>query len=414
MQDSISIDVRQLIRVIFQQWKWILIIAIIMALIGFLVGIMIPLQYLSTSKIGLITPYYQLQLDPEFTTENTEPPVKAYLDIASSDSMAEAVFQAFSEQEPAKASQYSMDDFQKNMNANVGGDPSILLLEVTSTDPATAQDISNLWADLFIRQANIVFGQANPSQVEFLENKLADAQDEYSFAQSELEQFQETNLLELLDIELKSLSSQKSDFLFRQHEMQRLESRIKAEQEILSSQNDEAMAASSDRMVVFNLHLDVTDFISVQNIISPVQWQISIGDLLIPQTVGTLRLQMSAMQQAMEQQLETVNANLSGIDSDILEVQVEIQKYTDQEDLLNLKLDVAHDTLDTVSRKIFEVRMASEMEDVGVKVVSKAVLPLESITPSKFIFTALGLLLGGAIAITGILFLDWWRSAPDK
>jgi uncharacterized protein involved in exopolysaccharide biosynthesis len=412
MQDEFNFNIKKHLRILLLHWEWILVSAIIAGVLGIIVASTSPAKYISSSAIALTAPFYYLHLNENYSTVNITPPIKAYTDIALSNSVMNSIYKSLQKKDPKIAEQYSPQNIKGILNVKPGIDQNqtVMYLEVISDNPKTAQVIASLWTTIFMQQTNKIFGQANPEQLSYLEERQAAMMDQYFKAVDAYEQYNKKDKRPLLQAELENILSQRMIFLSKQNEIEQQNIRIQTELDIIVHQNDSALAATSDQIAVLAIQLDVTSFLRGLSPSLTMQFQVNSADLFKVQTIGDLRSQLAAMQIALKQESETLALSISSMGDTILSLEYEIQKYSDENEVLVAVLKVARDSRDAISMKITEVLMSSDMNNVGIRLISAPVVPEDSTQPSKVLYGLIGFLVGGGLLISIIQIFKWWRS----
>lgn len=203
--DEAEIDLRQYIEVLIRWRREIALItlaAIVLAVVGVLAleWLQTP-QYEASAEVAIVRTVSDVQFDERFRTEPEETTTTsanarrlALVVLASSPAVAQEVLIQLSAQ--LDADEYTVDDLLDMVEATVSapegmrsGDSDLIRIQVTADDPEKAALIANAWAAVFVRTANLTYGQVPDELSTSVTAELAKAESDYRTAQAALEEF---------------------------------------------------------------------------------------------------------------------------------------------------------------------------------------------------------------------------------
>src|SRR5690606_34571468 len=104
---------------------------------------------------------------------------------------------------------------RKMVAATSEGDPSLVILTVTSRSAEDAAGIANVWADTLVVRGSALYGQGE-ADVVFFEAQVQEAQAALDQAESALVDFQARNQVGILTARLSSHQQAQADYLGQQ------------------------------------------------------------------------------------------------------------------------------------------------------------------------------------------------------
>ncbi|MGQ9467857.1 MAG: Wzz/FepE/Etk N-terminal domain-containing protein, partial [Anaerolineae bacterium] len=229
-----EIDLRSYVLVLLKYWKWIIGATAVAAVVALVVSFILPPTYEATALVAVTKPRYVMQFDPRIETlNNIQPAYKAYPELASSD---EALQELLTRLNPRPERVETLEDLKRLVKAKSGTDPSLILLTVRLKDPEEAARIANLWAEIFVRRANEIYGTESQSQLQFYQQQLQRAEAELRAAEEALVAFQARNQESVLEHQLDSRRQMYADYLADQRQIAYIIQDIRGLREQLSRQ----------------------------------------------------------------------------------------------------------------------------------------------------------------------------------
>ncbi len=410
MEDEFVLDIRKYIKIALKNWKWLATAAFLAGVAVFLIVSILPPRYEASALVAIAKPRYTLSFDPKFeTVTNSQPIAEAFVDLATSNDIVDGLFESL-RNEPGISSAPDKPTLKSMMAVRAGSASAVLILGVSAEDPVLAQTIANLWADLFTQQSNTIFGQADPAQIVYLQDELAKADNRMATAQKALEQIQAQNRESIITAQLTSLLADRAEALGRLREIQYLNRRIQAEEEILKTQPSGTLVDLGNQLVVIKIQWDASRY----SILHPeVEWQISNLGELQPVTADSLIAQLTTLGGVLEPQAKEIQQSMGPHDTEILQLQSSLQEQENKRTNAEQERDLADEVVKSISRKLTEIQVASEAVNTDVRIMSKAALPGKPASSNRVIYSLLAAGLGFGIALMAIFVLDWWCSPTD-
>jgi len=172
VDQELEIDLRPYFEVLFRHWYYIVLATGLAAGLAFIITASRPPAYEATALIAVTEPNFLMNFDSRIrTVDDGKPAYKAFPEFASSSELVNQVYAAL-DPDPEKIK--SAEALRGKMEATSGDDISLILLTVTMPSPDEAALAANLWADLFIKKAHIVYGDIGEGEVAFFEVQMSE------------------------------------------------------------------------------------------------------------------------------------------------------------------------------------------------------------------------------------------------
>ncbi|MEM7116498.1 MAG: Wzz/FepE/Etk N-terminal domain-containing protein [Chloroflexota bacterium] len=400
-----EINLKPYIEKLLENWYWIVGSGIAAAILAFLLTSLISPTYQATALVAIAESRQRVQFDPRIETVPEDLPLRAYPELAESDEVLATLLTQEVLDNATSFDVTSLDELRGVVEAELGGDPSLLRLVVRHEDPETAALLVNTWADLFVGWANRVYGFQGDDQLNFFLEQLEQTSQELATAEAALVDFQTRNRLALVGNELALLKNTQSRYLQIQRDTVLLMQDIEALRIQLEQQDGDEVAISDQITALF---LELKAFNA--NINAPLQIQLDSAN--------------SLTQQVREDQIEFLNglietlaAKLSQIEDDILVLEPQILALQEEEQNLTIEnsritrdYNIVNDTYTALARQVEQEQITSQDISSGVKLASRASVPERSVAPRRLLNTVVAGTVAGLLAVFVILALGWWQS----
>ncbi len=409
-----EIDLRAYVLVLLKYWKWILGTAVAAAVVALAVSFLLPPTYEAVALVAVTKPRYVMQFDPRIAPVESvsnaviQPAYKAYPELASSDEVLQEVLARLN---PRPEKLETLRDLQEMVEAKSGADPSVIRLAVRHRDPEAAAHIANLWAEIFVRRANEIYGTEAQSQLQFYQQQRERARAELTAAEEALVAFQARNRESVLQNQLNSYRQMQADYLADRRQITYIVQDIRGLREQLSRQPADQPATLADQLTA--LFLQIKAFNAQAS--APIQLQVDSAATLSEKSLPEQIAFLDDLVRVLEAKSAEIERRLAELEPQILALQQELQEIRTEEDRLTRARDVARETYMTLARKVEEARIAAEDASTGeVRLASRAAVPEKPISPRKLLNTAVAGMLGLMLAVFGAFVVEWWRSGAEE
>lgn len=400
-----EINLRPYLQVLLGRWKWIGGIGILTAVLTFLIAAFIPPTYEASALVVITAARQLVQFDPRFEAIGENQPLRAYPELAVSDT----VLTLLQDQLPDKSeSEKSLTNLRKMLVASAGDDLSVVRLSVEHQDADRASEIANLWANLFVKIANEIYGDQNETQVEFFKEQLTDADANLAIAEKALIEFEARNNLSTISNELNNLLQAQNDYLKKQRVITFI---IKDTESLRSYLLASATAEITLTDQLTSLLLQTAAFNSTST--TTVQLQINSAEAFSQLTKQEQIALLEAQLEVFHDQQADIDISLQELEPQILDLQRQFQEIDTERSQLSRDKSLAEETVTALSRKVEEVQITSQDTSSGVQLASQAMVPEMPVAPRRVLLTIAAGVLGFCLAIVYSLLTHWWFSKVD-
>jgi uncharacterized protein involved in exopolysaccharide biosynthesis len=405
------IDLRKYISLLLAKKWWIIAVTLVFALFGFGLTRVLPEKYQSTSIAAVTQTRNQLNFDPRIETiYDFSLNYQSYATLAESDSIILELFNSIADD---ISEIEDVPELRGLLDAEVRSD--LILLNVQASDPVVAENVANLWVEIFVNQANRVYGSQDAEQITFFETQMADAQSQWNAASQSLVEFQARNRENILHNQLNALNGSMAELLYEQQSNQILLRDILgliSQLEALPANQPASQALQVSALLLQNRAYGT---LSAEELsVNPLQVQVGTAETTL--TIGDQILQLDALRRVVDDQLVDVIDQLAVLEPQITENQKLLQETITEKERLTQTESVSQETLLALSRKVDESRISSADTSGQVRLASYALPSREPVFPSTLLFTAAAGAVGFILAVVGVIFFSWWRlpKAPEQ
>jgi uncharacterized protein involved in exopolysaccharide biosynthesis len=398
MEDAI--DLREYIEVLFRHWRWIACLGLVAAITALAISLFLPRTYRVSSVILVTEPRYQMGFDPRFMTEERTPAYKAFPSLATSDDVLHSVVGSYTPSPEAKIGNWGLAALSGMIEASSRGDPSLVVLTVTSHSAQDAVGIANQWADVLVRHGNEIYGESELDVV-FFEEQVSQAEEAADRAEAAMIEFQARNLAGIVDTQLASLRKTQADYLADQREISYITQDIVGLREQLTEQPEDQPVTLADSLTA--LLLQIKAFNAQASV--PVEFQVGDGQTLSDRSTSEQTAFLDDLVVTLQAKSVLIDERLTELEPQILGLQEQLQKLNSEKERLTRTQQLSWETYVTLARKLEEVRIAAQEENGVLQVGSYAAVPQDPISPRKLLMVAVAGLLGlgvGALAAFAI------------
>lgn len=401
-----DIDLRKWAQVLMNRKWWIIATALLTAIVTFVMTSFVPNTYQATALATITTSRYQLQFDPRIESINTySPNLQTFITLATSDDILDSLYTNLSS---LPETIESPQDLRNSLEVEVKAD--IINLTATSTDPQQAQQIVNLWVDLFIEAANQIYDGQERQHLPFFQQQLDEAEANLTNAEKELVDFEAANRAVILQNQLDSNTLLVADLFSDQRNLSSLIQDIDTLTKQLLMRNQEQSATLPDQISA--LYLQLRSF--NDQTIFPFQIQLSNLEPFTGTTVAQQVVYLDDLASALDNQMSSIDAQIQGLEPEILRLQGQLQSILAEKDRLIRSRDIIKETYTTLSRKVEEASIASQDLTGQVGLASYALKPVEPAGPRKKLTTAIAGATGFILSIFFVLIIEWWQGTREE
>lgn len=399
-----EIDLRVYVEVLLRYWMWIVGLAVGAAVVGLIVSLLLPPAYEASAVVLVTEPRYQMEFDSRFATELTTPAYRAFPTLATSDGILGQVLEAYSPPPQVDPEAWTLAGLSSMVEANSEGDPSLVVLGVTSQLPEVAAGVANAWADVLVKAGNGIYAEGE-EDLAFFEEQLEQARQALEGAEAALVEFEARNEGNIVAAQLHSLLQTQADYLAEQRRIIYIVQDIGGLRAQLAEQSAGQSVTLGDSLTT--LFLQVKAFNAQAS--APIQLQVDSADALSDKTRAEQITFLDNLVVTLEARSAELDARLAELEPRILSLQRDKTEINVESDRLTRSRDLARETYMTLARKVDEARIAAQEENGTFQVGSYAAVPEKPVGPQKKLITAVAGMLGLMVGVVGVFVVDFWR-----
>lgn len=398
-----EIDLRKWLLVLWHARYWILGIPLILGILVFIVASFLPETYQATALVAVTQSRYNLNFDPRIQTINDpNRNYQAFASLATSGDVVQKLYESLSRYPVGVETPL---DLASRLDAQLQND--LILLSVSTRDPQLSAQIANQWAEIYVLQANQVYGTQDEGQITFFETQLTTASAELKAAEDALIAFQARNRLSVLYAQRNALQTSLVNLTDQTQRAQNLLADAQALRSQFQQVPSNTLVTSGEQLAALVLQTQAVYNAKWQDADSPLILQL--GDPKGDLTVGEQVAALGRLMLGLQNRLNDLNAQIAAIEPQILTLQEEIKRLEIEQETLTRRRDLLKETYITLARKAEESRIANQNTSGQVRLASRAITPEESAGPGRLIFTLLALVLSGIVVVITVLARAWWN-----
>ena len=399
-------NLRPYIEAVIQKWKWVAAGAILMALVALGVSFFLSPTYKATALVAVALPRQIVEFDNRITSTNDRQPNKSYPQLAKSD---ELLLSLLDEINPFAPQVKNLSQLRGLLSATPGLDPSLISLSASYGEPQIAAKIANRWAELFVIQANEVFGTQGDEQLGFFKDQLASASQELEQAEKDLIDFQARNRSAILENELASLTETQADYLTKLRQMVFILQDVEGFQNQLEGTGDGDISTAA-QLAAIVLQLQAISGSPNSDVSTPLQLQVNLDQIRVASRQEQISF-LSGLKVSMRTQMEEIEVLLVELEPQILTVQQDKQEAGAELARFDRDFSLAEETYNALALKVEEEQITSQITESGVRLASRSAVPeFPSGRPSRLLTIIAALAFGAALSIIVIVAITWWKN----
>jgi uncharacterized protein involved in exopolysaccharide biosynthesis len=412
MDDELEIDLRKVIRNLLKRWMWIVGFALLVGLVAFGFTFLQPRGYEASAVIALTRPLNLPNFDPRYQTMTNPLTInnKIVSDVALGDEVVQLLFEEWNE--PEKKPTDLQAFVKRNLKVESGQDATIAILKVRLKDPQEATRLARLWAEEVVQRINLTYSGRDEAQIAFFQEQVTTAEQRLQAAAQALQEFEAQNQRASLQNQLDSLSAQQAEYLRRLRVIEAVQADGKVFLDQIKSLPKDSRLSSQEQTNLFLLQMRIYGD-TIAGIASASQVQLSLPELNSETTVGEYQQALTTWLAALQTQKSELEAVLQTFPPQIEQLQGQIQALDSERQRLDLEYQLARETLTTLRRKLDEAQIAVEDSKGYASIVAYPAVPKNPAPRGTLRNTALATVLGGFLAVFGVLVWDWWRSEEE-
>lgn len=197
-------------------WRVVALTALVAVAVSVGLSLLDPYRYEAEAVLTVAKPDAELEFDPRFREAELNPAspyrvgsLRVYPELAPADALAQEVLEHLGETGERAASR---SELQRRVRVQVLADGALISIRTRARSAAGAAGLANLWADVFSRRMEALFG--NDAEMDAVIAARSAARSDLEEAEAALLAFQGTSQLPRLQVELDS-AGQRYDAVLR-------------------------------------------------------------------------------------------------------------------------------------------------------------------------------------------------------
>ncbi|WMM24335.1 Wzz/FepE/Etk N-terminal domain-containing protein [Tissierella sp. MB52-C2] len=296
--------------------------------------------------------------------------------------------------------EYTIETLADKIILETSKDTKLITIKMKSKDPEEAANIVNKVGENFISVATSKEKERITKTSEYVKSQLQierDKYDEYLLEQKKI--LSEPRGAAEVELELEAKLEQITSFKTQLNELEVKKKSLEEAISMLStigSTNTTRVKANSTNSSNDN---ETSSYLNSMNIVS--------GD-----SGKLLKVELAEV----EGMANSIRDKVKEMQTNIEELQIELQEKGYKESIVNQKVDIAKQTYEAFVKKYEELRVteSSKIGEASITIISKAHPSSRPIGPRKALNVAISLVLGGMIGVFLAFFIEYWETSEKE
>lgn len=397
------IDLKPYINRISNRKLWLALSTAFAFLLTYGISSLIPEEYEAMALVSVINPQQELQFDSRIRNLAEVQSSRAYPELAKSD---EILMQLLKEAEIFGVENINnLNNLYRATEAELGNDPSLLRLRVTTQNPTDASQLANIWAELFVEWVNSTYGSQNGSQIDFFTTQLEESELKLAAAEEAIISFKSIDQTNTISNTLNAYYETQSEYLKIQRSTSFLIDDISGfKAQLLLSSRDSNMSLS-DQILALNLQARAYDAVGDNGLF----FQLDNENNLTSETINEQILILDNLITMLQEELIRTQGKIDELEPEILTLQQQYEETQIENRRLARNLLIFEETYITLARKVEEEKISSQEISGGVRLTSQASVPQNPVSPRTLLNSIVAGFLTLTISILLLLIKEWWH-----
>ncbi|NLW24782.1 MAG: hypothetical protein GXY91_06020 [Clostridia bacterium] len=316
--------------------------------------------------------------------------------------------------------EYTISSLAKAITIDQTTGTNIIRVKVKNTDPELAAKIANSVAVNFTNFITDLSKKQGSKSLEYIENQLKIEEENLNKALLAYQEFlkqprgvselqsEQTSKIALLTLYKEELAQQDIEISATQKALQEAQRLLqKTEKYIVTKKS------ITDDPLLFN-YVEQEKDASVRETMKIKMESEEINPVYfsLQQTISESQIKLSQLQATKEQ----LNAAIAKIQKELEQIQVELANKQHQDDILSRQVSTAQKTYNALIDKYEESRLteSSKIGESAVVISSRAIPPVEPVSPNKILNLAIAGVLGIMLGVFIAFFKEYWQSTANQ
>ena len=410
-----EIDLREYINVLLKRKGIIILIFLIAVITAALVSFFYLKPVYEASTILMISkPKYQVELEPKIQTQFTpEISLATYETLIKDREIEEEVIKKLNLGQPPY--ELTPDNLQGMITIESPTNTNLIKMNLQSGDPKLTKDIANVWAELFVEKNKDLYLKESKEAQGFIEDQLKISKLNLSKIEEEIQKFNETNKIEILDKEIKGKAAKVLDYELRLADIQ-----LSLEKESAEKEQVSAALIKQDKILKLNKSITNDQFfhqlmstISKGNFMDINLTYVSEETNPIYYNFATQLINTDVLISSLQAEESQLKENINNFNRQLESLRKELASEKLAQSRLEREYNTSKGVYGVLSQKAEEVKIAVATESGLVKIASLAYEPKYPIKPNKKLNILIAGVLGLFVGIFFAFFLEFWQKGKS-
>jgi uncharacterized protein involved in exopolysaccharide biosynthesis len=404
MNDSDEISLRDVYLILRKGLPLILIVAVLAGVLAFIVSSFLPKSYEAQATVLISPPPVQVQGTRNLTFRpSSEVSLEAYETLAQSRGVLEEAAQSVD-------TSMSYEDLGGSVEQLIGPQrpdqvvPLLVAHTVRNTDPEKAAKLANAWAATSLKIVqNSLFANLQPIS-EATNKALLPLQTRLEAARVALESFEAKDTTEVLQDTLGRLSQLIAD----------AKTGVLSESQLSLEQSSESIDLVSSTLAapnVFSSDFNVSSSINLDQEIAVVEAMVS---SLKTQGQTADVAQSQAYLEGLKKRKKVLASQLVGYEQDYAQAQQVLASLSKERRSLELELKNAEEAYQSIVALQPMISYVTDINPANARLLSQASIPSVSVSPRRFLNTALATVLAGLFTLLFVFLREAVRAPIER
>lgn len=411
MEDEINL--RPYIVALLRGWFYIVGAAVGIALIAvvYFKFIKEPV-YEAQALVMPLPPLYNVVLSPEFKT-NESLTLRGYSilpELAEADQVMMLLLEQVRPLLDVSAAEAITVQYLDGRTDVVVEDANSMYLKVTYTDPETAAQIANLWADIFIGEVNRIYGEGQ-DEIAFLESELASADVQRTAAEQAVIDFKGEDTSAIMAEKLLVLEDHYNGVVTEQENLAKLTQDIISLRSQLALQPSSQAISFGDELTIVSMQFRLYNAYLADS--HDIQLQFDLSLEISGMTVGEAIDFLDDLSQIAQEKSAALGEQLMDLETEVMSLQQSIEAVNTQKTRLTDERSLAIDLYGLLSTKLAESKITTQESLVSyMKVGSYAAVPNKPESPGLMMLLVAGGGAGFFLSAVILIGIEYLRLNP--
>ena len=406
-----AVDLRWIAAWVRRRGGWILSATIGAAVVGLILGFVLPDQYGSSAYLLMMDPVVEAELDDRISAEPVLPDQTGLGQLAETPAMLEPIYQAALDEAWIDADT-TFAKFAGKLWATETA-TSQLQLTVRNRDPQVAAILCNQWARHVSDRFNDLFG-VGAAELKRATMALDQKQAAWNEAAEALVEALASSRKSALEVQVEQAGQSVQAYLAKIRSIDLLCSDIEAYQQRLAKgygEGDRRAADLGDVLSLLGLKQAAT------RAVSGLELQIAAtGEFGGMGGVGGgdhLREQAGRLIGSLTEERERLKEQIAGLEERLIRLRSELESAKYEVSRLTTKRDLARRAYEAMASHVEDIRLSSSGEGNAVKIAARAVPLEEPISPQPLKLMVLAALAALILSTLALLLWDRYLALRD-